>query len=144
MVHWAVAFSGSGVTYIFSSTVPSRPPSSVKATLIEEDTALVSWKPPDDPNSAVTHYTVLYASRHDWLAGEWQELQREGKEVLQVCRNKASTPQRPQAIGNHYLIPASNLCWSVIPEWCWTGSCVPDKRPVWRLDVINTNIFLCL
>lgn len=63
--------------------VPSRPPSSVKATLIEEATALVSWKPPDDPNAAVTHYTVLYASRHDWIAGEWQVLQREGKEVLQ-------------------------------------------------------------
>lgn len=81
--------------------VPSRPPSSVKATLIEEATALVSWKPPEDPNTAVTHYTVLYASRHDWIAGEWQVLQREGKEVRQVCTNKASVLQPPQAIGNH-------------------------------------------
>lgn len=62
----------------------------MKVTVIEEGTALVSWKPPDDPNTAVTHYTVLYASRQDWKAGEWQALQREGKVVLQVCKNKAS------------------------------------------------------
>ena len=60
---------------------PSLPPSNVKVTLIEEDTALVSWKPPDEPNIAVTHYTVLYASRHAWIAGEWQVLQRLGKEA---------------------------------------------------------------
>lgn len=59
---------------------PTLPPSNVKVTLIEEDTALVSWKPPDEPNVAVTHYTVLYASRHAWIAGEWQVLQREGEE----------------------------------------------------------------
>lgn len=50
----------------------------MKVTLIEEDTALVSWKPPDEPNVAVTHYTILYASRKAWVAGEWQVLQREG------------------------------------------------------------------
>lgn len=58
---------------------PTLPPSNVKVTLIEEDTALVSWKPPDEPNVAVTHYTVLYASRHAWIAGEWRVLQREGE-----------------------------------------------------------------
>lgn len=65
---------------------PTRPPSSVKVTLIEEDTALVSWKPPDESSIAVTRYTILYASRHAWIAGEWQVLQREGEEVLQVGR----------------------------------------------------------
>lgn len=64
----------------FLHPAPTLPPSNVKVTLIEEDTALVSWKPPDEPNVAVTHYTILYASRHAWIAGEWQVLQREGKE----------------------------------------------------------------
>ncbi|TNN87477.1 Protogenin A [Liparis tanakae] len=65
----------------YQSTFPDAPtlaPSNVKVTLIEEDTALVSWKPPDEPNVAVTHYTILYASRSAWIAGEWQVLQREG------------------------------------------------------------------
>lgn len=39
----------------------------------------MSWKLPDEPNVAVTHYTILYASKNAWLAGEWQVLQREGK-----------------------------------------------------------------
>uniref|UniRef100_A0A672Y830 Protogenin n=1 Tax=Sphaeramia orbicularis TaxID=375764 RepID=A0A672Y830_9TELE len=66
---------------VYQSTfpeAPTLPPSNVKVTLIEEDTALVSWKTPDEPNIAVTHYTILYASRKDWIAGEWQVLQREG------------------------------------------------------------------
>ncbi|XP_033972381.1 protogenin A [Trematomus bernacchii] len=66
---------------VYQSTLPDAPtlpPSNVKVTLIEEDTALVSWKNPDEPNVAVTHYTILYASRNAWLAGEWQVLQREG------------------------------------------------------------------
>ncbi|XP_034052791.1 protogenin A-like isoform X1 [Gymnodraco acuticeps] len=66
---------------VYHSTLPDAPtlpPSNVKVTLIEEDTALVSWKNPDEPNVAVTHYTILYASRNAWLAGEWQVLQREG------------------------------------------------------------------
>ncbi|XP_063737045.1 protogenin A [Eleginops maclovinus] len=66
---------------VYQSTLPDAPtlpPSNVKVTLIEEDTALVSWKPPDEPNVAATHYTILYASRNAWLAGEWQVLQREG------------------------------------------------------------------
>lgn len=55
----------------------------MKVTLIEEGTALVSWKPPDDLNTAVTHYTVLYTCRQDWMAREWKALQREGKDDLQ-------------------------------------------------------------
>ncbi|TNM91139.1 hypothetical protein fugu_003428 [Takifugu bimaculatus] len=73
---------------VYQSTFPDvDPPSSVKATLIEEATALVSWKPPEDPNTAVTHYTVLYASRHDWIAGEWQVLQREGSITMALLEN---------------------------------------------------------
>lgn len=48
-------------------------------TLIEDNTALVSWKPPDGPEAVVTRYTILYASRKAWIAGEWQVLHREGK-----------------------------------------------------------------
>jgi hypothetical protein len=51
----------------------------VKVTLIEDDTALVSWKLPDEPNLAVTRYTIFYASRKAWVAGEWKVLQREGE-----------------------------------------------------------------
>lgn len=68
------------VVFIRPLTAPTLPPSNVKVTLIEEDTALVSWKPPEEPNIAVTHYTILYASRNAWIAGEWQVLQKEGKE----------------------------------------------------------------
>lgn len=62
------------------SPAPTLPPAHVRVTLIEADTALVSWKPPDQPTIAVTHYTVLYASRQAWIAGEWQVLHREGEE----------------------------------------------------------------
>lgn len=81
-------------------------------TLIEGDTALVSWKLPDEPNLAVTRYTILYASRKAWVAGEWKILQREGepkrekeRDELQPklgCRDKepcpSSTPYRPLEI----------------------------------------------
>uniref|UniRef100_A0A7N6FDP9 Protogenin n=1 Tax=Anabas testudineus TaxID=64144 RepID=A0A7N6FDP9_ANATE len=75
---------------VYQSTFPEAPmmpPSNVKVTLIEEDTALVSWKPPDEPNVAVTHYTILYASRKSWLAGEWQVLQREGSITMTLLEN---------------------------------------------------------
>ncbi|XP_056134770.1 protogenin A-like [Lampris incognitus] len=70
---------------IYQTTLPEAPmlpPSNVKVTLIEEDTALVSWKLPDEPNAAVTHYTILYASRQAWVTGEWQVLQREGSMTM--------------------------------------------------------------
>jgi hypothetical protein len=60
-------------------TAPTGPPVGVKVTLIEDDTALVSWKPPDGPETVVTRYTILYASRKAWIAGEWQVLHREGE-----------------------------------------------------------------
>ncbi|XP_029001063.1 protogenin A [Betta splendens] len=66
---------------------PTLPPSNVKVTLIEDDTALVSWKPPEEPDVAVTHYTILYASRKAWVAGEWQVLQREGSVTMALLEN---------------------------------------------------------
>lgn len=68
-----------GVHFVFSFSAPTRPPSNIKVTLIEEDTALVSWKLPDELNVPVTRYTILYASRNDWIAGEWQVMEREGR-----------------------------------------------------------------
>uniref|UniRef100_M4AIM4 Protogenin n=1 Tax=Xiphophorus maculatus TaxID=8083 RepID=M4AIM4_XIPMA len=66
---------------------PTLPPSNIKVTLIEEDTALVSWKLPDEPNVAVTHYTILYASQNAWIAGKWQILQREGSITMALLEN---------------------------------------------------------
>lgn len=58
---------------------PQQPPTGVRVTLIEDDTALVSWREPAEPNVEVTHYTILYASQEAWLAGRWQIMQREGE-----------------------------------------------------------------
>uniref|UniRef100_A0A8C6WVU2 Protogenin n=1 Tax=Neogobius melanostomus TaxID=47308 RepID=A0A8C6WVU2_9GOBI len=75
---------------VYQSTLPeapTMPPSNIKVTLIEEDTALVSWKSPDEPNVAVTRYTILYASRTEWIAGHWQVLQREGSITMALLEN---------------------------------------------------------
>ncbi|KAF7211970.1 protogenin A isoform X1 [Nothobranchius furzeri] len=66
---------------------PTRPPSNIKVSLIEADTALVSWKLPDEPNVAVTHYTILYASRTAWMAGKWKVLQKEGSITMALLEN---------------------------------------------------------
>uniref|UniRef100_A0A3P9C7N4 Protogenin n=1 Tax=Maylandia zebra TaxID=106582 RepID=A0A3P9C7N4_9CICH len=66
---------------------PTQPPSNIKVTLIEEDTALVSWKLPDELNVPVTRYTILYASRNDWIAGEWQVMEREGTITMALLEN---------------------------------------------------------
>ncbi|OWK62145.1 Protogenin [Lonchura striata] len=81
---------------------PSGPPVGVKVTLIEDNTALVSWKPPDGPETVVTRYTILYASRKAWIAGEWQVLHREGAMTMALLENLIA--------GNIYLvkIAASN------------------------------------
>ncbi|XP_077420189.1 protogenin A isoform X2 [Vanacampus margaritifer] len=75
---------------VYQSTfpeAPTLPPASIKVTLIEEDTALVSWKPPEEANLSVTHYTILYASRNEWLTGEWQVVQREGSITMALLEN---------------------------------------------------------
>ncbi|XP_039627841.1 protogenin-like isoform X2 [Polypterus senegalus] len=79
--------------------VPSGPPIGIKVTLIEDDTALVSWKQPEDPNVVVSHYTILYASRKAWIAGEWKVLQREGTLTMALLENLLP--------GNVYLIKIS-------------------------------------
>ncbi|XP_051512782.1 protogenin A-like [Myxocyprinus asiaticus] len=87
---------------VYQTTLPEAPtrtPSGVKVTLIEGDTALVSWKPPDEPNIAVKHYTILYASRRAWAAGEWQILQKEGSVTMALLENLQS--------GQVYLVKVS-------------------------------------
>eukprot|EP00063_Salmo_salar_P050915 XP_014025750.1 PREDICTED: protogenin B-like [Salmo salar] len=82
---------------------PSHPPEGVRASLIEDGTALVSWREPEENNLAVTHYTILYASQRAWLAGHWQTLQREGSNTMVLLERLEP--------GNVYLvkISASNL-----------------------------------
>ncbi|KAM4766621.1 protogenin [Cyanocitta cristata] len=78
---------------------PSGPPVGVKVTLIEDNTALVSWKPPDGPETVVTRYTIFYASRKSWIAGEWQVLHREGAITMALLENLVA--------GNIYLVKIS-------------------------------------
>ncbi|TNN87080.1 Protogenin B [Liparis tanakae] len=61
---------------------PSQPPAGVRVNLIEDDTALVSWREPREPNVVVTRYTILYASQKAWITGRWQILQREGSHTM--------------------------------------------------------------
>ncbi|XP_041535758.1 protogenin [Microtus oregoni] len=87
---------------VYHSTLPEAPtgpPVGVKVTLIEDDTALVSWKPPDGPETVVTRYTILYASRKAWIAGEWQVLHREGAITMALLENLVA--------GNVYLVKIS-------------------------------------
>ncbi|XP_051236606.1 protogenin B-like isoform X2 [Dicentrarchus labrax] len=78
---------------------PSHPPEGVRVTLIEDDTALVSWREPTEPNVVVTHYTILYASQKAWLAGHWQILQREGSHTMALLEKLEP--------GNVYLVKIS-------------------------------------
>ncbi|XP_057399407.1 protogenin isoform X2 [Balaenoptera acutorostrata] len=87
---------------VYHSTLPEAPagpPVGVKVTLIEDDTALVSWKPPDGPETVVTRYTILYASRKAWIAGEWQVLHREGAITMALLENLVA--------GNIYIVKIS-------------------------------------
>ncbi|KAM3869677.1 protogenin B-like [Diretmus argenteus] len=78
---------------------PSQPPAGVRVTLIEEDTALVSWREPAESNGMVTHYTILYASQRAWLAGRWQVMQREGSNTMALLEKLEP--------GNVYLVKIS-------------------------------------
>ncbi|XP_075062029.1 protogenin [Mixophyes fleayi] len=87
---------------VYHSTLPeapSSPPVGVKVTLIEENTALVSWKPPENLDLAVTRYTIFYTSRKDWIAGEWQIMQKDGAITMALLENLLP--------GNIYLIKMS-------------------------------------
>ncbi|XP_077449346.1 protogenin A [Stigmatopora argus] len=75
---------------VYQSTfpeAPTLPPTNIKVTLIKEDTALVSWKPPEEAKLSVTRYTILYASRNEWLTGEWQTVQKEGSITMALLEN---------------------------------------------------------
>eukprot|EP00064_Thunnus_orientalis_P014837 superscaffoldBa00002641_g14884 len=78
---------------------PSQPPAGVRVTLIEDDTALVSWREPTEPNMVVTHYTILYASQKSWMAGHWQIIQREGSHTMALLEKLEA--------GNVYLVKIS-------------------------------------
>ncbi|XP_044294474.1 protogenin [Varanus komodoensis] len=115
---------------------PAGPPLGVKVTLIEEDTALVSWKPPGGLGTLVSRYTILYASRKAWIAGEWQVLHREGTITMALLENLTA--------GNVYLvkIAASNevgegpfstaVELAVLPK----GASASNQRPK-RLDAAD-------
>ena len=80
-------------------------------TLIEDDTALVSWKPPDGPETVVTRYTILYASRKAWIAGEWQVLHREGIYDHNLPKGmKSKVINDKETKGKRDLEFVSNLC----------------------------------
>uniref|UniRef100_A0A673C3Q5 Protogenin homolog b (Gallus gallus) n=1 Tax=Sphaeramia orbicularis TaxID=375764 RepID=A0A673C3Q5_9TELE len=79
--------------------VPSQPPAGVRVTLIEDDTVLVSWREPTEPNAVITHYTIMYASQTSWLAGQWQILQREGSHTMALLEKLEP--------GNVYLVKIS-------------------------------------
>ncbi|XP_029289653.1 protogenin B-like [Cottoperca gobio] len=78
---------------------PSQPPEGVRVTLIEDDTALVSWREPTESNVVVTRYTILYASQKAWIAGHWQILQREGSHTMALLEKLE--------LGNVYLVKIS-------------------------------------
>ncbi|KAM9854792.1 protogenin B-like [Aulostomus maculatus] len=78
---------------------PSQPPAGVRVTLIEEDTALVSWREPTEPNVIVTRYTILYASQKSWMAGHWQVMQREASHTMALLEKLEP--------GNIYLVKIS-------------------------------------
>ncbi|KAK2917728.1 hypothetical protein Q8A73_004474 [Channa argus] len=78
---------------------PSQPPPGLRVTLIEDDTALVSWREPTEPSVVVTHYTILYASQKAWMAGRWQKMQREGTHTMALLEKLEP--------GNIYLVKIS-------------------------------------
>ncbi|XP_071352541.1 protogenin B-like [Trachinotus anak] len=78
---------------------PSQPPVGLRVTLIEDDTALVSWREPTERNVVVTHYTILYASQKAWMAGRWQIIQREGSHTMALLEKLEP--------GNIYLVKIS-------------------------------------
>ncbi|KAM9807749.1 protogenin B-like [Neosynchiropus ocellatus] len=82
-----------------SPAAPRQPPTGVRVTLIEDDTALVSWKEPNEANAVVTHYTIMFASQSSWTAGQWQIIQREGSHTMALLEKLEP--------GNVYLVKIS-------------------------------------
>ncbi|XP_053741667.1 protogenin B-like [Synchiropus splendidus] len=82
-----------------SPAAPRQPPTGVRVTLIEDDTALVSWKEPNEANVVVTHYTIMFASQSSWTSGQWQIIQREGSHTMALLEKLEP--------GNVYLVKIS-------------------------------------
>ncbi|CAL8243246.1 unnamed protein product [Lota lota] len=140
---------------------PTQPPAQVKVVLIQDSTALVSWKLADRDSVAVTHYTVLYASRKTWIAGQWQVLQRDGGSTMalleklqpgQVYLIKVSASNQmgdgpfsptvelalePDPDSRHAHEPSHNL---VSPE----GFLHPNRTAVWAVLVGVCVALLCV
>ncbi|XP_026221651.1 protogenin B-like [Anabas testudineus] len=94
--------SSSWSSVVYHQTLPaapSQPPAGVRVTLIEDDTALVSWREPTEPNVLVTHYTIMYASQRAWMAGRWQIMRREGTHTMALLEKLEP--------GNVYLVKIS-------------------------------------
>ncbi|XP_056137223.1 protogenin B-like [Lampris incognitus] len=119
---------------------PSRPPAGVRITLIEDDTALVSWREPEEPNVVVTHYTILYASQRAWLAGRWKIIQREGSNTMALLEKLEP--------GNIYLVkisasnqvgdgPFSDIAEVVLPR----GGSHRSKSPRHSDSFSDTTVF---
>ncbi|KAF3854947.1 hypothetical protein F7725_023002 [Dissostichus mawsoni] len=85
--------------HVDQMSTPGQPPKGVRVTLIEDDTALVSWREPTEPNVVVTRYTILYASQKAWMDGHWQILQREGSHTMALLEKLEA--------GNVYLVKIS-------------------------------------
>ncbi|CAI5793087.1 protogenin [Podarcis lilfordi] len=124
---------------------PAGPPLGVKATLIEEDTALVSWKPPGGLGTVISRYTILYASRKAWIAGEWQVLHREGTITMALLENLMA--------GNIYLIkiaasnevgegPFSNVVeLAVLPKEASESNQRPKRLDSADADTANSGYY---
>ncbi|KAM3609193.1 uncharacterized protein V6R79_010862 [Siganus canaliculatus] len=123
-----------------SPSAPSHPPAGVRVTLIEDDTALVSWREPSEPNMMVTHYTILYASQKAWLAGHWQIMQREGSHTMALLEKLEP--------GNVYLVkisasnqvgdgPFSNIV-ELVPKH---GNNHRSKNPRHSDSFLDTTVF---
>ncbi|XP_075883466.1 protogenin B-like [Nelusetta ayraudi] len=123
-----------------SPAAPSQPPTGVRVTLIEDDTALVSWREPTEPNVAVTHYTILYASQKAWLAGHWQIIQREGTHTMALLEKLEP--------GNVYLVKISSSnqvgdspfsdTVELVPQ---RGSSHRHKNPRHSDTILDTKVF---
>ncbi|XP_047451962.1 protogenin B-like isoform X2 [Mugil cephalus] len=117
---------------------PSQPPAGVRLTLIEDDTALVSWREPTEPNVAITHYNILYASQKAWMAGHWQRIQREGSHTMALLEKLEP--------GNVYLvkISASNVVgdgpFSGIVELALRRGNLRSKNPRHSDSILDTTV----
>ncbi|XP_060034184.1 protogenin isoform X1 [Erinaceus europaeus] len=128
---------------VYHSTLPEAPagpPVGVKVMLIEDHTALVSWKPPEGPETVVRRYTILYTSRKAWTAGEWQVLHREGAITMALLENLVAGDVYTVKIAASNEVgegPFSNSVeLAVLPK----EASVANQRPK-RLDSADAKVY---